>query len=684
MEFSGGLVYKDKNLPICLSIFCLVVLFPAVVFSNSASSNVSASITVTCPFKVGLNTSPLYIRPQRAYANYSVSGINCNIPNLFGTVSLSNISGNILYTSNQVAASNDVAFNTSGLAPGVYYLNASFRDSGFRNHTVAETQIMTDANLSISSSFVQEPILAGSHVSLSLVVSNNGSLSSNDTILRLYVSGPSGPVANFSYALSPILPASNESIYLTLPGIAPTTGSYTINGNVIYNSTYRSGNYLYISAPISSPNFSVPYTVSQPQLPPPPNTHVHVILPSTPIGNISITVFPLLSTMANGSSDILPLALYNNGDAPMWVNMSNYAIDNITLSSLSPNLYLLGHQGVQEDILASAGSTVEEGDYVIPLNITYVSPGSIPSTGRIPFEISIRNESRPYPMLFNNVVLLNRSKSASGQIKVVNPYNSPIFNSTVSLLLPLMTVKNSSDITLSGAKGNITVSGKNYLLQWDIPDIPPAKTYFVYYTISNIAIPNYLQSSAMTFAKPSQASQSTLDIIDVDAPTLYVNRSGTISVIAMYVGPNPENITFTLLAPSRVPVEYPSESFHSYPNMEMNPEFNISGVRTSGTYMLFLKVHGIGINDTYSIPMVILPLPPVSPPPSTAVSQNKTAPRQNITLSGTAQRYAEALLIAIIAIAFAAVIIKNLSRAKHNKRVLHEFRESEEHMRRGE
>ena len=92
MEFSGGLVYKDKNLPIYLSIFCLVVLFPAVVFSNSASSNVSASITVTCPFKVGLNTSPLYIRPQRAYANYSVSGINCNIPNLFGTVSLSNIS----------------------------------------------------------------------------------------------------------------------------------------------------------------------------------------------------------------------------------------------------------------------------------------------------------------------------------------------------------------------------------------------------------------------------------------------------------------------------------------------------------------------------------------------------------------------------------------------------------------
>ena len=549
---------------------------------------------------------------------------------------------------------------------------------------------MSQANLSISSISTREPIFPGSPVSLIVVVKNSGSLSSNDTVLRLYISGPSGFATNFSYALSPILPDSNETLSFTLSRATPVPGTYNVAGNVTYVSVYTSGSYHYVSGMLVSPNFKTSYLVSPlPQIPhrPQPTGYFPVpaaSVPPTPIGNISFTEFPLLTTMVNGSSSILPLRIYNNGTSPIWVNITNYFNETVRLSPSARNIYLLGHQGLRTDILASVNRTVSEGYYVVPLNISVSAPSSKLVLEHLFLGISVRNRFHLNPAIFNNLMLENLSRDASGQIDVTNPYNTTLFNSTLSLMLPLSAVNTSSDISLAGAVGNVSVFGSDYLLQWRVPEILPNQNYSVYYTLSNVQNPDSLQSFITTFAQPSTIPESVLTLLDVDVPIFYVNQSDSISVTTLYVGADQENISFYLLAPSTVPVINPKVAFHAYPNMVLAPQFNISGIKTPGTYMLSLEVVGHGINHTYSIPIVVLPAKPAVAPSSVPTAlPSLPITGQKYIING-AREYADALSLAIVIIVVVVATIKNLRKAKRSRKRMHELSELKERIQRGE
>lgn len=665
-------------------------------FGNIADANaggsVSANVSVVCPIYRNMSVSTFYVTSSNIIFNYSLAtAVNCGvIRSMNGTLDIWSAKSTPLNPvfSNTLEAENismsKKTFEISlgrNLSIGSYYVNISFNSKYYRqqNNSPAEFLVATPANILITSASSTPSVSIGSPVTFYTSMENAGNLSStSNTVLHMEIAGPGGFANETNYTIGAIGANSNVSRSVTLYTVSPNIGTYNVSEYVTYYSSYSLGHKTYASGEQTSPKYAFSYAVvKRPSSSPPPPKPVPP--PPASINNVVYTSTPVLVTTFSGKSAVSPLSVYNRNSVPIWVNFTDPAIPaGISVSTSAGSLYLPPNQGASVSVLLNVSSSLQPGSYIAGLPETITPVNGTPTSYTQYITVVVESPNTSKPSLLNTITALNNSKNVQGEVEVLNPTSTNIYNTTASISIPGIVARNTSDISIAGAAGNVSFSSGVYNIEWYLPVLPAGATSTLYYTVKNATDLAAFESSPISFTVPSQVPISTIKLFNINIPTFYANVSGMLSVGALYSGTRPNNITFSVLGPPSMTVINNTQSFSVLPNTVLLPRFKIFAP-ASGTYVVTLFVSGAGISDNYTFDLVVLPRPVVT----TTVAVTTTIPQKPAELKGY-MPYSIGIAAAIAILVALIEMHKKRYRARYNPERAAKLRELKEHIRRVE
>ncbi len=625
--------------------------------ASSASNSVTASVLVSneCPYSLSLTPANTeYILPIKSNVvfSYATDALGpCAVGITGGTFSLYNTT-NTVFTSNNgfsdsgtIEVSNSVFDNVTSTYTGELVL---FENS-ISNDISTTIHVVKPANITITGfSALPSPVNIGSAITLSQTLVNTGFLAPSNMILHTRIDGPS-----FSATVGTDAGNTLSTISFQLGSVTPYAGTYTVYDNV----SYYDG-----SSNRVSKNFTTTYSVTSPSGGGGGGAYGGVTTgsttptttpPPTTIGAALLSIAPLFTDIFLSKTALTSVGFTNAGSYPVWVNATVAAQSFGSIALSSNAVYLLPNSSVviQAAIHVNPGATA--GSYVVPINLTVSAQGHASARRTLFLSVYIQGDVSSPTAIAESASLSPGSKEASGSVIAYNPTSKALYNATLSLQLPVSVASSANSIVLYGASGSVIVRNNAYLLQWLVPQVAPFSSYPVYYTIINATNTHFLMSPLASFTVPSVAIVSPLRIFDISIPTAYTGQAFQISLSAIYVGSAPENVTFALQAPPSVGVLNPVQVAYALPNSEMRPAFNITPILQSKTYILTLAVYGKNVNQSFSLPLVVLPAAYSAPP---------AKPGAPGALLGAVQQHIFYVL-ASIAIAAAVAVVVHLAKA---------------------
>ncbi len=622
----------------------LAIALMSIVFAfvgASSTQQVVASVNVICPFSLTLTpTAPFYVQPQNIVISYNavLLGSGCSaLTSVSGDMYVQNSVTNTVYDVESVAintvtstpSTGNVVFNSV-----LTYNNGAFPQSS----DVAELTLSsgTSSNSAFSSVFdviqpaniIVDSLAAnpqsatpGSSIGIDSDLVNNGGLAAINTVVNIAVTAPNSLIYTTNQAVGNISPTSNQIELITISGnVFTSTGTYLIQENASYYSTYSSGNTVYQSNIIYSSNYTTSVSIQNQNsggggggggsapVPPP--------LPPATIAQVSFASMPLFTDIIAGNSTLQQLGLQNTGNTPIWVNLSVPTLSFGTIMLSSNSVYLLPYQTLSIGIFIQTNSNVVLGDYYIPISLSVSRSGtSQVSHGTTYIETSLHSPNPLVPTVTRSILLSNSSQNLTSTVQVYNPTNSTIYDALVTIRIPQSSVPAEDYLSYGGAFSSSTLENGTYVITWKIPSLQPGGSAILYYSINNVLDPQTLTDTPVSLSGyTQQASGTGFRIIDISAPTGYINSSASIRVSGIYTGPNATILTLVLIGPTGLYIDKPTQLVSVVPNGAAEATFQVGPFTSAGTQQFQLTVYGNLKNQTYLVPMIVLQQSQSSPP----------------------------------------------------------------------
>ena len=592
----------------------LLLLIPVVLscFLYASNSAVSASVTIGCPFYLKINTLPVYPQGSVITVNYTIKTLaQCSISNLNGYLLLTE-NGNTelnesqsVATVNQISANYQISINTNTLPTGNYAAELYFKNNGFENSSSSDFQLLPPANLVVTS-IATGPVNFSSPIYIYLTVTNDGYYAANSVNLNLSITGPESSYVKQN--LSSLSPLQSENTIMVINNATSIPGKYLVHANITYSSNNA----------LAKASNSIIYTVNGRILTvgPAPVTSSGIItqIGKSPlissIQNTYITSSPLYISTVSDQKVLSMLGLQDkiNQNITIFMNVPKEYSKILSLSTYGMQLSGNATQYVQ---MVFNPTSIPPGTYLIPLNITEISPNGnkVNKTEYFDFvSYSQKAVSGNLPVLISQQVqVTNSSSTAQTTITITSSNNATITNATLYTSIPLG-VGNLSQITAYGLQNNITRTALGYTIKWDVPLLMPNSPVYAYYTINKPDSQLSLAHIQNVFSAPSTVAKSSiLDIVSIKAPILYQYSNGVIEVSALYTGTSDSQVKCVLSNTQGMSVPNPVIYINATPNELLNCNFNVTAKNFTGTIPLALTIYVQGFEYNESVPVVILP-----------------------------------------------------------------------------
>jgi hypothetical protein len=438
-------------------------------------------------------------------------------------------------------------------------------------------------------------------------------------------------------------------------GGAPLSGAYTVNAFISY---YVNGVHHISASKYAQFNASVP---NPPSPGPGPGTSKQSYTPTPKIPGININSLPVALSAAVGGqlSSIINLQSISNVTEIINFTVSNNYTGIVTLSPSSITL-LPGQKG---SVVASirATSSMLPGTYVIPITMNASFVGDAPASQTAYVTFTIYSNLKNGLQVLGQSYMVNNLTELSGAVSISNNGESTITNGTLTTMLPLSIAANLTEISAYGLPNNITRSTDGYAVNWNVQKILPGQILYAYYTIHNPSSASlaYYPQNIFTLPTPPVSSQ-VLKIISISAPTFYSNSTNKINATVFYAGSTYQPVSFSLSGPPGVTIYNSTQVVYTSPNRLLNRSFSIFVGNYTGTLLFYLTLSAGGLNNTETLPAVVLTKIPIVSPPS-----QKPFLISFQTLLGILEAFAGAALIFIILLVI--INIKKRQRAPESK-----------------
>jgi len=638
--------------------FMLIFLLIPIAFASSGPLNVVASVTVTCPFYVTINASPAYMRYSTFQIKYSLQSItDCYIQNMSGNFVILNSSNGVVYSqqlmanyTNLTKRTYSILLNATSFKNGTYTAKIEFANQYTQASNASKFEMLNPANIIIARFYTPNTRPSqNSQLVVYVNITNNGALTSNPMRLAFSLTGPTLYTTNFT--LPKLMPGAYDNISFTVPNGTAQHGTYTAFAKIYYSTTAP---YQNLTASNSTPTASFSYYVTPgPVVKPVP-------IPITPLPTLSIESAPMSVSTVAGQPVLSQISFSDTSSAPETVNLTVAPEFQNIVSISASSLVVKPGEVVTDSVVFRPFANATPGAYVVPINIS-TTIANITTTRTQYIMLSVVKKSNG-TSLSTQMLLLNNATQASGTIAITAPSNSSLSNFTVATRLPLHSVSSISQITAYGLPSNITEQDGYYVITWHVAYLPKGQTTYAYYSL-NKPNPQFLVYSQNLLQMPSKViAAQVLRILNIEMPSLYTNSTGKITISALYTGSQVQNIYFMLTAPPAITIRPAELIVNASTNQLLIEAFNATSSSSTGTFMLSLYVSTPGFNNTYSLPLVVLPKPytvttvPPTPP---------TKPVQLIAIGA----YAEIVIILAFSVAIIiAIAIEAKKHAKHKYR----------------
>ncbi len=639
----------------------LLLAFMVAMAFASTSANIQANVTVACPFKIGVNALPSYPLLGMGNINFTINSLDsCSYPTSNGYFSILNAgNGNVLYQKpitasiSQTPTEYDYTFNTLAIGNITAIAKVNFSTLNYYNQSERTFEILSPANIIITGFSSQSQIIQDSQMQFFISIENNGQYASGNIILQLSSNGPSNSIITFNApSLSPF---QTENITITSTNSTLDLGQYTAN---VFASYYFS-NSLEHSA-LKSIGYSVVAQSSQSSGPtsspvPPPTPSISI----SP--GLSITSAPLYITLLAGTSTVSKMSFLNTGTGNESISMKIPSEYSNLLQASATNVTISPGQSISIDLLFYAPLSATAGTHIIPVNITTKTKST--SSSQTSYVASTVYQSPPSGiMLLDQISISNNSNAADGIVSIQNANSKNLSSTVLQTSIPKSLVRNISSISTYGLPATITSHGTQYVITWNVANLPSDSGAYAYYTIKNItsdALLAQISNAAESASKPSQ--QSIFKVINVDVPIVYTNSNATVEADIVYTGTSPEQVTFFMGGSSSVVVQNASQSVLALPNQNIVKYFNIRAGVTPVTTILTIYIYSSSSNVSYTLPLVVLQNP--SSYPTTTIQQQSQSSPSSPGLSTT---QLSIVAIAILSIAVIYISQQSLRKPRYN------------------
>ncbi|MGC8662459.1 MAG: hypothetical protein ACP5RT_01590 [Candidatus Micrarchaeia archaeon] len=589
----------------------LLISFLLVDVYASQNGTVTASVYVVCPGNIifSSNTNFAYLRPLNITLNYTISPTsNCVIPILVGNFSLVNKFNQSMVYKKSITLYNisspiikKISFGTNNIPNSTYYAELNFYEYSYPIHNYSPLFLLNPANIIMQVRASPNSAPAATQIYLITSLFNNGELASSNITININVSGPQS--FNIYKVEPPSTPSAGENIIFTISNLSDA-GSYNVTVNAYYNTTLQNQTVRNIS--IAKTNFSI-YPIASSSTPSPIPSPIPVPKPITTLPSIGLVSAPLLISSVQGTSSISQISLINNGNATENVSISVPKIYSSIVSLSATSFAIKPNENLAVQLFFTSNSTLAPGTYIIPLNIT-ASIQNRSSTTKEFLSFTVYSQSNPGKNILNQVLLANNTNLANGILQIHNPTNSTIFNLRISTIIPKLIASNISQISTYGLANNITESQSYYTINWLVSYLPKGGSAYAYYTISKPRNQNLLTNIQSIMTIPTYTQLAQLKVVEMNIPTFYSNSTGKISIEELYTGTSIQPVSILLIAPPGINISPSMYIVNASPNSILSQDFKIKA-SSPGTLMMSLYLSTQGFNTTYTIPIVVLPIP---------------------------------------------------------------------------
>jgi hypothetical protein len=643
-----------KELLALLLVLSLSIPLPLVAFGSS-SNTLNANVAVVCPFSLSENALPFYTIGNSIALTYMIATqAQCTIPSMEGSFALEYSSNGMPVItdllSTTVTQTNTIynlpVINSADLQPGISYIAATgFSTFGAINESSETFLLVSPVNIIVSGFSVSPSSTSlGSPITFTVNVLNDGQLASGAIGFNIVITGPQS--FTISEAVSALDPGQSEQLSFVLSNVATAAGVYSaeayaafISNGVPLQSNAESAAYSVIAPPIVSPPSPAP-------LPPPPSAVV------TEIPQLLFTQLPFYSSLVLGSTSITSLGIKDIIDLPEYVNITIPKGYSSIFHLSAPNVYLVPSESLLVQLVFNSQSTQMPGTYVIPVNLSISGQGITP-VNRTQYITYIVSKGSYNTSMYSS--LFTSQNNVTDSISLVGASNSSLTNATLITYLPSAVVSNLSQITTYGAPATVTIVNGSPQINWLVPYLPPSKTVTLSYTISNpssVGLLETVQNLLVETSKPSPAS--ILRVLSIQAPTLYANTIGKITVSTLYTGSSQQFVTFTLATTGSATIQHSIQAVNASPNQLLEQTFYVRAGNTTGTLLFSLSIETPNASLEYSIPVLVLP---VSAVPTSTIAQASAYSK--------ALRYTPIVVGAIVLAAAAATAQRWMKRPKY-------------------
>ena len=582
------------------------LLFLAIPESTaSLPANVTASVTVTCPFSVFVNASPAYMRYGNITMHYTLKSItDCFIQNMPGSFEILNQTGNIILQKSLVAnytnltpRTYNLSLKATSLANGTYYAYVEFANMYTHASNTSKFELLNPANIVITRFYGSGSIVPlNSPFYLFANMTNTGQLTSNSITLNISIVGPVSYTG--TYTLAKLMPHAYENVSIYIPNVTTQHGNFVAYAVAYYSTKAPSTNITEYNVS-NRMNFSFYVLKGKPIK--------SIPIPITPTPSVSLASAPLLISTPAGTPVISQLSFSDAANVPEAVNVS-ISKDFASIVRLSAStLELLPGQLLTAQVVFSPSANTTPSTYVVPINVTATIANKTTSTTE--FTTLVVSKPTSSTELSTQTLLVNNTNQASGTIAIKAPANSSLSNFTVEARIPASAVSSISDIYAYGLPNSLTEQDGYYVIEYHVTYLPKGQVTYAYYTLNR---PNqaFLRLTQNLLLMPTRlVPTQELRILSISTPTLYTNSTTNVTVSALYTGATAEQIYFMLTSPPGVTVSPSSVIENASTNQLLIAQFKLKSGSVSGTYLLELYSGFSGYNSTYAIPLIVLPKP---------------------------------------------------------------------------
>ena len=201
--------------------------------------------------------------------------------------------------------------------------------------------------------------------------------------------------------------------------------------------------------------------------------------------------------------------------------------------------------------------------------------------------------------------LTNGGKNLGVSLNIYNPTNRTINSTTVYVEFPSISAPTGS-ISLTGPQTNLASSGGETSLAWLISSIQPGHSVQLGYTVSNVTVLQLLLGPLTNIASTFKSTAPTFTLISAVPTNLTVGENSNVIINGLYEGAYQPDITLSVSSNS-LSVASPYKIIAGVAQEQIiNTTFAIVPNAIRNTTIM-LAVKGQGINQSYSIPIVISP-----------------------------------------------------------------------------